>query len=182
MADEQVTEPSFWPVVWARIVTMAKWVGAKLLAPGVAVLVVILAVVLVSMGWKELQIGGLLGKLLGKKDPEGKAIDVANSVPETRIGPDGKLIPQGTPDSKGLTQAVVVPIKDPGLFSNPDTVTFTAPGADKPTVVQLPDGVKSRDVEKVIVVQPDVVVVSVKDDSNIPARHIDDLLTKYGGG
>ncbi len=173
--------PSFWSVVWSKLKTIGKWAATHLAAPGVALLIIVVAIVLVSMGFKELQIGGILGKLFGKADPEKKAVDVANSVPADRVGPDGKLIPPGTPDSKGDTQAIVVPINNPGLFSNPGTVTFTPPGADKPVEVQLPDGVKSSDVDKVIVVKPDVVVVSVKDTSTVPASKIDDLLAKYGG-
>jgi hypothetical protein len=171
-------KPTFWATVWAKL----KWVATQFFAPGVALVVIIVAVLLVAMGWKELQIGGLLGKLFGKKDPEQRAIDVANSVPPDRVGPDGKLIPQGTPDSKGDTQAVVVPINDPGLFSNPDTVTFTPPGASKAVEIQLPDGVRQQDVEKVIVVQPDKFVITVKDSSGISASSVDDLLKKYGTG
>jgi hypothetical protein len=179
MTDEN--QPSFWSQLWGRTLEILRWVGVKLLAPGAALLIVLLAVVLVAMGWKELQIGGLLSRLLGRKDPEQKAIDIANSVPKDRVGPDGKVIPPGQPDSKGSTQAIVVPIEDPGLFSNPDTIRYVPPGETKPVEVLLPDGVKAKDVEKVIVVQPNVVVVSVKDDSNIPAKKIDDLLSKYGG-
>lgn len=175
------TKPTFWAAVWDKLKAILQWMATKLVAPGVALVIIIVAILLVSMGWKELQIGGLLGKLFGKKEPEQKAIDVANSVPPGRVGPDGKLIPQGTPDSKGDTQAVVVPIDDPGLFSNPNTVTFTPPGANKPVEVQLPDGVKAKDVEHVIVVKPDIMVVTVRDTSNIPAEKIDDLLSKYGG-
>lgn len=173
--------PSFWGTVWEKLKAILHWMAIKLAAPGVALVIVVVAVLLVAMGCKGLQIGGLLGKLFGKKDPEQKAIDVANSVPPNRVGPDGKLIPPGTPDQKGDTQAVVVPIDNPGLFSNPDTVTFTPPGADKPVEVQLPTGVKNSDVDKVIIVKPDVVAVTVKDTSGIPAQKVDDLLAKYGG-
>jgi hypothetical protein len=158
-----------------------RWMGVKLMAPGVALVVVAIAIVLVAMGVKELQIGGLLGWLFGKKDPEQKAIDIANTVPPHRVDPNGVLIPQGTPDSKGDTQAVVVPIQSPGIFSNPTTVTFTPPGSDKPIEIQLPDGIKNKDVDKVIVVQPGKFVVTVKDSSGIPAQKVDDLLKKYGG-
>lgn len=153
----------------------------KLLAPGAALVLVILAVLLVAMGAKELKIGGLLAKLFGKKDPEHKALDVANSVAPSRVDKDGKLIPPGTTDSKGMTQAVVVPIKEPGLFSNPDTVTFTPPGTDTPKEIALPDGVKAKDVDKVVVVQPGKFVVTVKDNSGVTASHVDDLIAKYGG-
>lgn len=180
MTDPAAPQPSFWAQVWERTKSIFRWAGVKLLAPGVALVVVVIAIVLVAMGAKELQIGGLLGWLFGKKDPEQKAIDIANTVPPHRVDPNGVLIPQGTPDGKGDTQAVVVPIQEPGIFSNPDTVTFTPPGADKPVVIQLPDGVKNKDVDKVIVMQPGKFVVTVKDNTGIPASTVDDLLKKYG--
>lgn len=156
----------------------------KILGLLAALVVIVIAVLIVSMGFKNLQIGGILGKLLGKKggtNPgSGPIVETANSVDPKRIGPDGKLIPVGTPDSKGDTQAAVVPIQSPGLFSDPNTVTFTAPGADKPTIIQLPDGVTNKQVEKVIVVQPNVVVVTVKDNSKVSTQTVDDLLKKYG--
>lgn len=181
MTDPQAPQPSFWSQFWERMVTVFKWVGVKLLAPGVALIVIVLAIVLVSMGLKDLQIGGLLGLLFGKKSPEQKAIDVANTVPPNRVDPNGKVIQPGTPDTKGDTQAIVVPIKDPGLFANPDTISFTPPGSTQPIEIQLPDGVKNKDVQQVIVVQPGKFVVTVKDNSGIPAQKVDDLLSKYGG-
>lgn len=173
-------EPSFWQAFWAKMKATFRWIGLNLLAPGAALVVVIVAIVLASMGAKELQIGGLLAKLLGRKDPEKKAVDVANTVDPDRIDKDGKLIQPGVPDSKGHTQAVVVPIKEPGLFSNPSTVEFTPPGETKPIEVQLPDGVTAKDVDKVVIVQPGKFVVTVKDGSGVPASKVDDLLDKYG--
>ena len=105
---------------------------------------------------------------------------MANSVDPDRIDKNGKLIQPGTPDSQGQTQAVVVPIQEPGLFSDPNKVVFTEPGKDKPTEVVLPDGVTNKDVDQVIVVRPDVLVVTVKDNSGIPASKVEDLLAKYG--
>ncbi len=174
-------EPSFWSRLGAGMKATFRWMGEKLLGPGVALLVVGVAIVLLAMGAKELQIGGLLGWLLGRKDEGQKAIDVANTVPPNRVDANGKLIPIGTADSKGITQVDVVPIKDSGLFSNPDTVEIVPPGTDKPIVIKLPDGVKNKDVEKVIVVQPGMFVVTVKDGSGIPASKVDDLIAKYGG-
>ena len=167
--------------VGAHILTALKWVGLKLLAPGVSLIVAAVAIVLVAMGAKELQVGGLLGWLLGRKGSGGKAIDVANTIPSDRIDTNGALIPEGVPDSKGITQAVVVPIHEPGVFSNPSTVKFTPPGADKPVEVQLPDGVKNKNVAQVVVLTPDKFVVTVKDNSAVPASKVDDLLNKYGG-
>lgn len=174
-------EPSFWQVVVGKLKAIGKWCARNLAAPGVALLIVVGAVLLVAAGFKNIQIGGILGKLFGKKKPETKAIDVANTVPKDRVDDKGKIIPQGEPDSKGMTQAVVVPIQDPGLFSNPDTVVFTPPGEDKPVEIVLPDGVKAKDVEKVIVVKPEKFVVTVKDKSGITGKKVDDLLKKYGG-
>jgi hypothetical protein len=179
MADP-TPEPTFWSQFWGRMKAVFKWMALHLAAPGAALVVVIVAVILVSMGAKNLQIGGLLARLFGKKDPEQRAIDVANSVDPDRVDKNGNLIQPGVPDSKGDTQVVVVPIKDPGLFSNPDTVTFIPPGKTEPIEVQLPDGVKARDVDKVIVVQPGKFVVTVKDESGVPAKKVDDLLAKYG--
>ena len=178
MTDEQ---PTFWSAFWAKLVATLKWIAVKLLAPGAVLLLVVIAIVLIAMGFKELQIGGLIAKLLGKPDPKHTAVDVANTVPPNRVDKDGKLIPVGTPDSKGQTQAVVVPIDTPGMFSNPDVVTFTPPGKFVPVEVKLPDGVKAKDVDQVIMVQPDKFVVTVKDSSGVTASKVDDLLSKYGG-
>ena len=174
-------QPTFWETVWAKLKAWGRWAAIHFAAPGVALVVVIVAVILVAMGFKELQIGGILAKLFGKK-PDGAAIDIANSIPDHRVGPDGKVIPQGVPDQKGDTQAVVVPIEGTGgLFSDPNTVTITPPGQTTPTVIQLPQGVTAKDVDKVVVVQPNQFVVTVKDSSGISAQQIDDVLKKYGG-
>lgn len=157
-----------------------KRVGQILVGPVLALLVIAGAVLLVSLGLKNLQIGGLLGVLLGKKNPGDKALGTADSIPEERVSADGKLIPVGQPDSVGMTQVSVVAIDHPGLFSNPDTVTFTPPNGDKPVEVQLPDGVKNADVEHVIVVRPGTFVVTVRDSSGVTTKTVDDLLAKYG--
>lgn len=176
-----IDRPMFWSTVWEKLSTWGKWVAQKLLAPGVALIIVVVAVVLVAMGAKDLQIGGLLARLLGKKAEGDGKIDIANTVDPDRVDKNGKLIPPGTPDSQGSTQAVVVPIENSGgLFSNPDTVKFTPPGEDKPREIKLPDGVTAKDVDKVIVVQPEKFVVTVKDNSKVSGQDIDDLLKKYG--
>jgi hypothetical protein len=171
--------PSFWEVALGKLKAAGKWLLRFLVGPGAALVLVVGAILLVALGVKNVQIGGLLGTLLGKKKPGKKAIDVANTVPEGRVDRDGKIIPQGEPDSKGITQAVVVPIKDPGIFSNPDTVVFTPPGEEE-VEVELPDGVKAKDVDKVVVVKPGEFVVTVKDNSSVTATDVEDLLKKYG--
>lgn len=178
MTDPQ---PTFWATVWSTLKSWGKWSAIHLAAPGVALVIVVVAIVLVSMGFKELQIGGLLARLFGKK-ADAEANGVANTIPPGRVDPAGKVIPQGVPDQHGDTQAVVVPIQGTGgLFSNPDTVTITPPGTTTPIVIQLPQGVKAKDVDKVVVVQSGKFVVTVKDTSGINAQEIDDVLKKYGG-
>lgn len=177
---EETATPGFWATVWARLRAILSWMATKLLAPGVAVIVVIVAVVLVAMGFKELQVGGLLARLLGRKSDVKADPQVVNTPPPNRVDAEGRLIQPGTPDSKGDTQAVVIPIEQTGgMFSNPTTVRVTPPGTDKPIDVELPDGVRAKDVDKVIIVTPEKVVVTVRDNSGIPAGKIDDLLSKY---
>jgi hypothetical protein len=168
----------FFSGIWSFI----KKLSPKVLGPLATLVVIVVAALLVTMGFKELQIGGLLGKILGKKggtNPGGPTVETANTIDPKRVGPDGKLIPQGDPDPKGDTQAVVVPIQPPGLFSDPNTVTYVAPGDTQPTVVPLPTGVTSKQVDQVIVFQPNVVAVTVKDSSGVSSQTVDDLLTKY---
>lgn len=173
MADE----PTFWQSVWAWLKKFTRWVYAPL----VAILVIVVVFILVALGVKNLQIGDLLGKLFGKDPKDGKkAVDVANTVPEGRVDKDGVIIKPGEPDSKGQTQAVVVPIEEPGLFDDPNKVKITPPGEDKPVVIDLPDGVKSKDVDKVIVIKPEVFAVTIRDSSKVKAKDVDDLLEKYG--
>jgi hypothetical protein len=163
---------TFWPTAWA-------WIKRYLLAPLPALIIVAVALLLVAVGFKNIQIGGLLGKLFGKPDGK-KAIDVANSVPDHRVDANGNLIPVGTPDAQGITQAVVVPIQTGGLFSDPTVVKVTPPGSDKEVVVHLPTGVTSSDVHQVVIVSPEVVAVTTKDNSKVTVGQVDDLLKKYG--
>jgi hypothetical protein len=155
------------------------WVRKYLLAPLPALLLVGLALLAVICGFKNVQIGGLLGKLFGK--PEGKkAVDVANSIPPDRIGKDGQVLQPGKPDSQGITQAVVVPVETGGLFSDPTVVKVTPPGETKAITIHLPDGVKDKDVHQVVMLTPEIVAVTVKDTSKVSAKKVDDLLSKYG--
>ena len=154
------------------------WIRKYLLAPLPMILIVAAGILLVVLGVKNVQIGGLLAKLTGRKEGT-KAVDVANTLPEDRVDQDGKVIPVGTPDEKGMTQAVVVPIESPGLFSNPDQVVINHPEEGK-KVIDLPVGVKASDVDKVVVIEPEVVAVTVKPTSKIPStQRVDDLLAKY---
>ena len=181
---ESSKEESFGSIAWGYVKRAAKavWWFLKryILGPLPALLLVAGAILLVVLGAKNVQIGGLLAKLLGRKDGK-KAIDVANTVPEDRVRKDGTVIKPGEPDEKGMTQAKVVAIEKPGLFSNPDTVKIKPEGEKKAITVDLPTGVKAKDVDKVVVVKPEVYAVTVKDNSNVSTKEIDDLLAKYGG-
>lgn len=173
-----MAEQTFWQTVWTKTKQAARFVAASL----PAILVILVAIILVLLGIK-ISIGGILAKLFGKvgDDPSKKTIEIANSIPKDRVDKDGKVIPQGVPDSTGQTQAVVVPIEKPGLFDDPSKIKITPPGETKPIEVVLPDGVKPSDVDKVIIVKPNVVVVSVTDSSGIKGEDVDALLKRYGG-
>lgn len=152
-----------------------------LLAPLPILIVLIFAVVLIALGVKNVQVGGIIGKILGKKDPlDGKkAVEIANTIPESRVDKEGNLLPAGTPDSQGITQAKVVAIKKPGIFDDPTQVKITDPETKKDVIVKVPDGVKAKDVDKVVIVTPEVTAVTVKTTSKVSAKEVDDLLNKY---
>lgn len=151
-----------------------------ILAPLPILVLVVVAGVLVVLGFENIQVGGLIGKLLGRKEAGKKAIDVANTIPEDRVDDEGNLIPIGEVDSKGITQAQVVPIQAPGLFDDPTKVKIKPAGEEKAIEVDLPDGVKAKDVEHVVVVTPEITAVTVMSGSAVPASDVDDLLSKYG--
>lgn len=178
-----VAEKSFLSEVLRYLKILGGLARKYLLAPLPAILLVIGAVILIALGVKNIQIGGLLGKLFGTSGgTDGKkAIDVANTVPPDRVKADGTLIKPGEADSQGKTQAVVVPIQGGGLFSDPKTVKIVPPGESKPITVKLPDGVRSNDVHQVLIVSPEVHIVTVKDSSKVSAKKVDDLLSKYNG-
>ena len=168
------------------LATIWSWVrigGRFLIGALPAILVIGVALLLVFLGVKNLQVGGLLSTLMGgSKKPLGKAaVDLANSIPKNRVDANGKVIEKGVPDSQGITQATVVEIEAPSIFDDPREVKYIPPGETKPVTIRLPDGVESSDVDKVVVVKPEITVVTVKDTSpvQINASDIDSLLLKY---
>ncbi len=174
-----MTIREFMKLVWERLKSIGRWCLKYLAAPGVALLLVVGAFILFKAGFKNLQIGGILGKLLGKKE---ESLPTVDTVPPDRVGPDGKPIPIGTPDAGGHTQVGVVAIKPPGLFSDPTTVEYVPVGQTEPVKVKLPEGVRNTDVKEIVVVSPEVIAVSVKDSSKVTVKDIKSLSDKYRKG
>jgi hypothetical protein len=140
------------------------------LACAVTVFLVVAAIAMAAAG-KQLQIGGILAKLWGKKAP-----DIRGIPPQDRKDADGKTIQPGESDDKGFVQAPVsVEIKDPGIFGDPKVVTVVHP--DKGEVkILLPDGVKNKDVKEVTEISPDIYEIK-NHDSGV---NTDDLLKTLG--
>jgi hypothetical protein len=168
----EVEKEPWWSKAWA-------FTRKYLLAPLPLLLLIVGAAVLITLGAKNVQIGGLIGKLLGRKNSGTKAIDVANSIPKDRVDSNGAPIPIGSPDSKGITQAKVVPLEKPGLFEDPKKVHIKDPETGKATAVDVPDGIKAKDIDTVVIVTPKITEVTVKSDSKVSAKNVDDLLKKY---
>lgn len=127
-------------------------------------------------GGKTLQIGGLLQKIWGVKVPGTSPATVAPG----RTGEDGKPIDPGQSDDKGYVQAPVsTQIVEPGIFSDPNTVTVVHPEKGQVTVA-LPTGVKNKDVKEVVEVSPDVYEVRNR-DTGVKAKDLDDFIKKAGG-
>lgn len=119
------------------------------------------------------KIGGALGSLLKKGQPN------VNTIPEKRVRPDGTPIQQGEPDSKGVTQAVVVPLKKPGLLDDSSVIQVTDPTTGKDTPIVVPEGVDARSIDTVVVVKPEVKTATVKSTSTVSTSRVSDLLKKY---
>jgi len=156
-----------------------RFIRKYILAPIPALIIVAGALLLIALGVKNIQIGGLLGALLGKSSSK-KRVDVANTVSEDRVREDGTLIPKGELDSKGTIQAKVVPIKKPNLFDDPSKVKIQDPDTGQDIEVDVPDGVKAKDVDQVVILTPEIHAVTVKSTSKIKAKDVDDLLVRLG--
>lgn len=119
---------------------------------------VVVGAFFLALSGKQIQIGGILGKLWGRKEP-----DLRGVPPQDRKDADGKTIQPGESDDKGFVQApVAVAIKDQGIFGDPKTVTVVHPDKGEVTIL-LPTGVKNKDVKEVIEVTPDVYEVKNHD-------------------
>jgi hypothetical protein len=160
---------------WDFLKALGRQVFQFALRYPVAIVLTVLLVagaVLMACFGKTFQVGGLIGKLWGKKPSD---TDVRVLPPSDRVDKDGKLIPLGEPDEKGFVQApITTNIKDPGIFSDPDTVTVVHPEKGEVTL-PLPKGVKNSDVKQVIEVRPNVYEVRNNDKGSDPKEVLDIL-------
>lgn len=140
------------------------------LAVVITLFVVVGGAILTVFGSK-IQIGGLLGKLWGH-DPETDG-DILN---KPRLDENGKPIPLGEPDKDGFIQPVVLEIKDPGLLSNPNKIVVVDSDG-KELTLQLPDGVKNKDVKEVVSIDSNVYQIS-NNDSGVDAGKLLNEISK----
>jgi hypothetical protein len=132
---------------------------------------VVIAGIVIVIFKKDFQIGGLLGLLTGKKKQ-----DLRSSIASERVDESGQPIVPGQSDQHGFTQAPVsTAIKSPGLFSDPNTVVVEHPTKGTQTI-QLPTGVKNRDVAEVVEIRPDVYQVKNNDKSAVDTKKLKGLL------
>ncbi len=162
---------------------LGKWIMAFLRSVGNLVLrypvataltVILLVVAIpVFLAGKNLQLGGLLGRLWGTRK-----VDARGTVAPDRKKNDGTSIQPGESDENGYVQVPsVTEIEDPGLFSDPSTVTVVHSDGKK-VVVELPEGVKNSDVKEVVVLKPDVKETGNNDKSAIDVGELYELLMK----
>lgn len=145
------------------------------LAAAGTVFVIAAAVAAAAVGQK-FQIGGILGWLWGKKPNVDPSIRVV--PPAGRVDDAGNVIQPGQSDDKGYVQVPVqVPIKDPGIFSDPNTVVVEHPTQGEITI-PLPTGVKNTDVKQVVQIEPNVYEIHNNDKPSVNAK---DLLDELGG-
>lgn len=161
--------------MWAAV----RWTANKVLilvirypvATVLTVLTVTVAMFLAFFG-KTIQVGGLLGKLWGKKDP---AKSSRNDVAPDRVDGAGKPIQPGQSDDHGWVQApVTTDIKKPGIFDDPDTVTVIHPDRGE-VKIPLPTGVKNSDVKEVTEIRPNVYEVR-RNDGGVDAKEVLSIL------
>lgn len=167
MAETEVTEPRPTAGAWLKSFfyklgnVMIRWPLAT------ALTVVVVAVAVLCVVFKiDVQVGGLLGRLWGKKPGPEDGGPVLLPPPPGRVDDSGNPIQPGQPDDKGYVQLpAVLPIEPPHVFSDPSTVTVVDGG--KKVVLPLPEGVKNGDVKGVTVVSPNVYQVANNDRPSV---------------
>lgn len=174
MGDTEVTEtrPTFKTWIKSFFYKIGNFCIRYPLAIALTVLLVVGAVLLACFG-QQVQLGGILGKLWGTKSDDGDKPVV--TPPSTRVDEAGQPIEPGQSDDKGWVQApIVLPIKPPGILSDPNVVTVVAPDG-KETNIPLPKGVKNTDVKEVIQVAPNVFQVANHDKGVDAKKLLEDL-------
>jgi hypothetical protein len=142
------------------------------LAVAAAVFLAVGAVVMALAGYDDVQIGGLLEKLFGKKKTNP---DIRVVPPPERVDSDGNSIPLGESDEKGYVQAPInTKIVPPGVFSNPDTIVVVHPNKGEVTI-PLPVGVKNKDVSEVVEIQPNVYEIR-NNDRGVNTSELEEFL------
>jgi hypothetical protein len=169
----------FWSRIWQYVKAVAnslwKWLLRYPVAIPITILLIILAVI-VALGGQKFQIGGILDKLWGRKKPNDKRAVVL----EERVDEDGKPIQPGESDDQGFVQAPVkTDIKDPGIFSDPNTVVIEDPDEGE-VVIVLPKGMKNSDVKEVVRIKPKVYEVK-NNDGGTSVYELNNLIDELGG-
>lgn len=164
-------KPTFWGYVKAFFLRVGQLCIRYPLATAATVALVAFAVAMLIFG-KRVQIGGLLGKLWGRKDSPD---DPVLKPPPGRTDPaTGKPIEPGQPDPGGFVQPIPVEIKEPGIFSDPNKITVVTPDG-KEVDVKLPTGVKNKDVKQVVMVAPNVYQIANNDKGVDAGKLLEDL-------
>lgn len=159
---ENPEEPTLWDKVKKGAVTAFNWTMRYPVALVIAVLVIAAAVIAMMLGVGDrFNVGGILGKLFGKDDTEGRVVK-ANEVPSERVDKDGNPIGKGEADEHGYVQKDVVILEQPSNpFRDKSKIKIrTSDGKEKK--IKLPKGVEDTDVDRVIQLQPEVFKVEVK--------------------
>ncbi len=167
---------TFLKKAWGVVVRVVKSLFTNLvhhpLALAATILILVAAILCLVFG-KTIQVGGLLQKIWGTPQPP----SARGVVPSGRVDADGKPVAPGQSDDKGYVQAPVsTAILPAGILSDPSTVTVVHPDKGQVTI-QLPDGVKNKDVQEVVEVAPDVYEVR-NNDKGVKASDLDSLIGK----
>jgi len=159
-----------WKYIKAVGKTIGKWMLRYPLAAAAAVFLIVFAL-FVALSGNQLQMGGLIGKLFGKK----KQPNTRDVPPEKRTDENGKPITPGESDDKGFVQTSTnLEIVEPTIFSDPDTIIVKHPEKGK-IKIDLPQGVKNKDVKEVVLVKPNVIEIK-NNDKGVDTKKILEFL------
>ncbi len=162
LTEVEETKPTFKAMVKSIAYKIGNFFIRYPFAIAATVFLLIGGIFLAAFGQK-VQLGGILAKLWGKTDPRDLPDAPTVIPPKERVDDQGKTIEPGQSDDLGYVQVpVVLPIKEPGLFSDPDSVVVVTPEG-KDISIPLPTGVKNKDVKEVILVSPNVYEIANND-------------------